>query len=171
MDFLTNLIARSGLLKRDLDYHLLRAAMVIIFAWFGYDKWFNVEIRDLLPLINHGPLISWTIPLLGIGGTSVFLGTTEWTFGSLLFLGFWNKKLGVVGALGSIFTFIGTLTILPFAPGAWHPEAGGFPAMTIVAAFLLKDLVLLIVSVYLLKQDVVRVIEARDPHRATAPRQ
>jgi hypothetical protein len=32
--------------------------------------------------------------------------------------------------------------------------------MTIVSAFLLKDLVLLVVSVYLLKQDVARVIEA-----------
>jgi hypothetical protein len=33
--------------------------------------------------------------------------------------------------------------------------------MTIVAAFLLKDLVLLTVSVYLLRQDVLRVIAAR----------
>ena len=33
--------------------------------------------------------------------------------------------------------------------------------MTIVSAFLLKDLVLLVVSVYLLKQDVARVIDAR----------
>jgi uncharacterized membrane protein YkgB len=161
MNFLVNLIERSGLFKRDLDYHLLRAAMVIIFAWFGYDKWFNVEIRDLLPLINNGPLISWMNPVLGIGGTSILLGTAEWTFGSLILLGYWNKKLGVLGALGSIVTFIGTLSILPFAPGAWHPEAGGFPAMTIVAAFLLKDLVLLVVSIYLLKQDAVRVIEAR----------
>jgi uncharacterized membrane protein YkgB len=161
MNFLVNLIGRSGLLKRDLDYHMLRAAMVIIFAWFGYDKWFNAEIMDLLPLINNGPFISWTIPVLGVGGTSVFLGASEWTFGSLLFLGFWNKKLGVLGALGSIATFIGTVTILPFAPGAWHAAAGGFPAMTIVSAFLLKDVVLLVVSVYLLKQDVTRVIEAR----------
>lgn len=161
MNYLVNLLGRSGLLKRDLDYHLLRASMVIIFIWFGYDKWFDVEIRDLLPLINNGPLISWTIPLLGVSGTSILLGTAEWTFGALLFLGFWNKKLGILGALGSIGTFIGTLTILPFAPGAWHPEAGGFPAMTIVSAFLLKDLVLLLVSVYLLKQDVVRVIEER----------
>jgi len=160
MKALLNLVARSGLLKPDLDYHLLRASMVIIFAWFGYDKWFNVEIRDLVPLITNGPFISWTIPTLGIGGTSVLLGAAEWTFGTLLLLGYWNKNLGVLGALGGIVTFIGTLTILPFAPGAWHPEAGGFPAMTIVAAFLLKDLVLLVVSVYLLKQDVVRVLAA-----------
>ncbi len=161
MNYLVDILGRSGLLKRDLDYHLLRASMVIIFAWFGYDKWFESEIVGLLPLISHGPFIFWTIPVLGIRGTSYFLGASEWTFGSLLLLGYWNKKLGVLGALGSTFTFFATFTIMPFAPGAWEPAAGGFPAMTIVSGFLLKDLVLLAVSVYLLKQDVARVIEAR----------
>lgn len=158
MNVIVDKLSRSGLLRRDLDYHLLRAAMVVIFAWFGYDKWFEAEIRGLLPLITHGPFIFWTIPVLGVRGTSILLGTSEWTFGTLILLGFWNKKLGVLGALGSVFTFIATVTILPFVPGAWDPAAGGFPAMTMVSAFLLKDLVLLVVSVYLLKQDVERLV-------------
>ncbi len=162
MNFIADTLGRSGLLKRDLDYHLVRAAMVIIFAWFGYDKWFEAEIRGLLPIITHGPFIFWTIPVLGIRGTSIFLGASEWTFGSLILLGYWNKKLGVLGALGSVFTFIATVTVIPFVPGAWDAAAGGFPAMTMVSAFLLKDLVLLIVSVYLLKQDVERVLAQRD---------
>lgn len=161
MNKLANILGRSGLLKPDLDYHLLRAAMVIIFLWFGYDKWFEAEIRGLLPIITHGPLISWTIPTLGIRGTAVLLGTAEWTFGTLLFLGFWNKKAGMLGAIGSTFTFIATITVFPFVPDAWLAEAGGFPAMTIHSAFLLKDLVLLGVSVYLLKQDVARIIGVR----------
>jgi uncharacterized membrane protein YkgB len=165
MNYLVDLLGRSGLLKRDLDYNLLRAAMVIIFAWFGYDKWFEDEIRGLLPIITHGPLIFWTIPVLGIRGTANLLGTSEWTFGTLLFLGFWNKKLGVLGALGSAFTFVATFTVLPFVPDAWDAAAGGFPAMTATSAFLLKDLVLLVVSIYLLKQDVARLVEARTPAR------
>jgi uncharacterized membrane protein YkgB len=162
MNFLIDKLAGSGLLRRDLDYHLLRTAMVIIFAWFGYDKWFEAEIRGLLPLITHGPFTFWTIPILGIRGTAVFLGASEWTFGTLLLLGFWNKKLGVLGALGSTATFVSTLTILPFVPDAWDAGAGGFPAMAMNAAFLLKDLVLLVVSVYLLRQDVARVVAARE---------
>jgi uncharacterized membrane protein YkgB len=158
MTALARLIGRTGLLHRDLDYHLLRAAMVIIFAWFGYDKWFESEITALAPLISHGPFIFWTIPVLGIHGTAILLGTAEWTFGSLLLLGFWNKKLGMLGAMGSIATFISTLTILPFVPDGWDAGAGGFPAMAMNAAFLLKDLILLAVSVYLLKQDTQRVI-------------
>lgn len=77
MNYLVDLLARTGLLKRDLDYNLLRAAMVIIFAWFGYDKWFNSEITALVPLITHGPLIFWTIPVLGIHGTALLLGTAD----------------------------------------------------------------------------------------------
>jgi uncharacterized membrane protein YkgB len=160
MNALAKLLDRTGLLGRNLDYHLLRAAMVVIFAWFGYDKWFESEITALAPLITHGPFIFWTIPVLGIHGTAILLGTAEWTFGSLLLLGFWNKKLGMVGALGSIATFISTLTILPFVPDGWDAGAGGFPAMAMNAAFLLKDLVLLVVSVYLLEQDAQRVLRA-----------
>src|ERR1700754_1889063 len=92
MNAIAQLLSRSGLMK--VNYRLLRAAMVIIFAWFGYDKWFESEIRGLLPIITHGPLISWTIPVLGIRGTSILLGTSEWTFGTLLLLGFWNRKAG-----------------------------------------------------------------------------
>jgi hypothetical protein len=92
---------------------------------------------------------------------AIFLGASEWTYGSLLLLGFWNKKLGALGAFGATLTFLATFTIMPFAPGAWDAAAGGFPAMTIVSGFLLKDLVLLVVSVYLLKQDLARVVEAR----------
>src|ERR1700749_1021952 len=114
MNYVVDILGRSGLLRRDLDYHLLRAAMVIIFAWFGYDKWFVAEIEGLVPLISHGPFIFWTLPVLGIRGTGYLLGTSEWTFGTLLLLGFWNKKLGVLGALGSCCTFIATFTILPF---------------------------------------------------------
>jgi uncharacterized membrane protein YkgB len=116
VNYFVDLLSRSGLLKPDREYHMLRAAMVIIFAWFGYDKWFEDEIKGLLPIITHGPFIFWTIPVLGIRGTAVFLGTSEWTFGTLLFLGFWSKKLGMLGALGSTFTFVATFTCRRWLP-------------------------------------------------------
>jgi uncharacterized membrane protein YkgB len=73
------------------------------------------------------------------------------------FLGFWNKKLGILGALGSSVTFIMTVTIIPFMPNGWAASAGGFPAMAGNVPFLMKDVVLFAVSVYLLRQDVMRV--------------
>jgi uncharacterized membrane protein YkgB len=157
MGLVTKIIIKLGILRQDLDYHLVRASMVVIFLFFGYQKWFGYEAQALIPYISNGPLISWMYPVLGIRGATYFLGVAEWLFGGLMFLGFWNKKLGVLGALGSCFVFAATITIIPFMPNGWAASAGGFPAMTETVAFLLKDLVLLAASVYLLRQDVLRV--------------
>ena len=147
-------LARTRLFSGDLDYHLVRAAMVFTFVIFGYQKWFSFEAAQITPFIRHSPLVFWLIPAFGVRGAGFFLGTTEWLFGTLIFLGFWDRRLGAVGALGSIVTFLGTVTIIPFFPNAWAKEAGGFPAMYLPVAFLMKDVVFLAVSVYLLKQDV-----------------
>ena len=156
-DLLVKFVARSRIFQSDLDYHLVRASMVIIFAFFGYQKWFEYEAQTLIPYISNGPLIFWMYPAFGIRGASIFLGVVEWTTCLLLFLGFWNKRIGVLGAALSCLTFIGTVTIIPFMPDGWAPSAGGFPAMVGNVPFLMKDVVLLAVSFYLLKQDVVRV--------------
>ena len=111
-----------------------------------------------MPYISNGPLIWWLYPVFGHQGASYFLGASEWTFGTLLLAGFWDKRLGSLGALGSTGTFIATVTIIPFMPNGWDPAAG-FPAMSGDVPFLLKDLVLLAVSFYLLRQDVVRVTQ------------
>jgi uncharacterized membrane protein YkgB len=157
MNSLLTLLTKSGLLIEDLDYHVVRASMVIIFLFFGYQKWFEYEAQVLIPYISNGPLIAWLYPVFGIRGASWFLGVSEWVFGALLFVGFWNKTLGILGALGACASFIGTITIIPFMPDGWAASAGGFPAMTGNVPFLMKDVVLLAASVYLLKQDVVRV--------------
>ncbi|HEY4077913.1 MAG TPA: DUF417 family protein [Rhizomicrobium sp.] len=157
MNALTSILSKSGLLTNDLDYHIVRASMVIIFLFFGYQKWFEYEAQILIPYISNGPLISWLYPAFGIRGASWFLGVSEWFFGTLLFLGFWNKKIGILGALGSVATFVGTVTIIPFMPDGWATSAGGFPAMVGNVPFLMKDVVLLAVSIYLLKEDVARV--------------
>jgi uncharacterized membrane protein YkgB len=156
MNALIQILAKSGLLTKDLDYHLIRASMVIIFFFFGYQKWWEYEAQVLIPYISNGPLIFWLYDVFSVRGASWFLGVSEWIFGALLFLGFWNKKLGILGAIGSCITFAGTVTIIPFMPNGWAASAGGFPAMTGNVPFLMKDVVLLAVSIYLLKQDVRR---------------
>ena len=163
MNVLIRALIRLGLLEDDIDYHLVRASMVLIFFFFGYQKWFEYEAKTLIPFISNGPLISWMYPVFGIRGASWFLGVAEWLICVLLFWGFWNKKAGILGALGSAFSFIATVTIIPFMPDGWAASAGGFPAMTGNVPFLMKDVVLLAVSVYLLKQDVLRASLAAKP--------
>ena len=170
MNLLIKLLTKLGLLTKDLDYHVVRASMVIIYFFFGYQKWFPYEAQGLIPFISNGPLVSWMYPVFGIQGASWFLGASEWLFGALLLLGFWNKKLGILGALGSCVTFVMTVTIMPFMPDAWNAAAGGFPAMQGNEAFLMKDVVLFTVSYYLLKQDVERVARATDSAKPSANR-
>src|SRR6266403_1188251 len=155
MHYLVKILARSRLLKGDLDLHLVRGSMVLIFLLFGYQKWFEYEAQTLIPFISKGPLTSWMYPVFGLHGASYFLGVSEWLTAALLVWGFWNPRAGILGAALSVATFITTVTIIPFMPDGWD-AAAGFPAMKGNVAFLMKDFVLLAVSVYLLKQDVAR---------------
>src|SRR6266852_8862179 len=157
MNYLIKVCDRLGILRSEIDYHVLRASMVLIFLFFGYQKWFEYEAQALIPYISNGPLISWMYPVFGIRGASWFLGVSEWVFGALLFVGFWDKRFGILGAAGATVSFIMTVTIIPFMPHGWAASAGGFPAMTGNVPFLMKDVVLLAVSIYLLKQDILRL--------------
>ncbi len=157
MNWLINGLIKLGRRQNDLDYHLIRASMVVLFLFFGYQKWFAYEEQVLIPYISNGPLISWMYAVFGVRGASWVLGVSEWSFALLLCLRFWHKRLGIRGALGSCAAFIGTVTIIPFMPDGWAESAGGFPATTGNVPFLMKAVVLFAVSVYLLKQDVARL--------------
>jgi uncharacterized membrane protein YkgB len=104
-------------------------------------------------------------PVFGLRGASWFLGVSEWLTAALLIWGFWNNRAGILGAILSIATFIATVTITPFMLDGWAASAGGFPAMTGNVPFLMKDVVFLAVSVYLLKQDVARASLPRADRR------
>ena len=91
-------LSNSRLIRSDLDYHLIRASMVLIFALFGWSKWHVFEAETIKPLIAHSPFVFWLLPVFGVRGAGRFLGATEWTVGVLLFLGFWNNS-GVTSSL------------------------------------------------------------------------
>src|ERR1700730_12667144 len=166
MNWLVNRLVNLRLFQGDLDLHLVRASMVILYFFFGYQKWFDYEAQGLIPFFTHGPLIFWMYHVFGVKGSAYFLGFSEWLFGALLLAGFWNKKLGVLGALGSVATFITTITIIPFMPDGWAPSAGGVPAMVGNVAFLMQDVVPLAASFYLLKQDLTRIKTASKSTRS-----
>jgi uncharacterized membrane protein YkgB len=157
VNWLIKTLAKMRLFKGDVDNHIVRASMVLIYFIFGYQKWFEYEAQGLVPFFTHGPLIFWMYPVFGIRGSAYCLGASEWLIGLLLLAGFRNKKIGILGALGSVSTFLCTVTIIPFWPEGWAVQAGGFPAMTLPMGFIMKDVVLLAVSFYLLKQDVQRL--------------
>src|SRR2546430_2697729 len=55
MKLIVNSLIKLGILKKDLDYHLIRISLILIFLFFGYQKWFEYEAQALVPYISHGP--------------------------------------------------------------------------------------------------------------------
>src|SRR5271167_3879870 len=106
-------VSRTSPFRSGLDRHLIRGAMVFTFLAFSIQKWSQYTAEMLVPLISHSPVVFWLLPAFGVRGAGYFLGTTETIFGSLIFLAYWNPRLGILGALGSIVTFIGTTSIIP----------------------------------------------------------
>ena len=48
MNLLINTLTKLGLLNEDPDYHVIRASMVVLFLFFGYQKWFEYEAQVLV---------------------------------------------------------------------------------------------------------------------------
>src|SRR5262245_66657471 len=90
--------------------------MVLIFLSFGYQKWFEYEAQVLITFISNGPLIFWLYPAFGVRGATWLQGASEWLFGALLVLGFCDKRLGILDPIVTTFTFVATVTIIPFIP-------------------------------------------------------
>src|SRR5258706_7866462 len=77
MDRLIKHLSKTAPFQGDLDYKLIRASMVIIYFFFGYQKWFDYEMQGLIPFFTHGPLISWMYPVFGMKGSTYLLGVSE----------------------------------------------------------------------------------------------
>src|SRR5580692_9884916 len=99
-------VSRWALFRSNLERHLIRAAMVFTFFAFSIQKWNHYTIEMLVPMISHSPVVFWLLPVFGLRGAGYFLATTEAIFGSLIFLGYWSPRLGILGAMGSMVTYI-----------------------------------------------------------------
>ncbi len=133
------------------DLALLRWALVIIFLWFGGMKFTSYEADGIAPFINHSPIMSWLISMLGVQGASNLLGIVELATAAALAWGAFNPMASAIGAAMSCCTYFITLTFFFTTPGVAEATAGGFPAISAAPGqFLLKDLVLLAASLNLL---------------------
>ena len=123
--------------------------LALIFIWIGAMKFTSYEATGIAPLIANSPIVSWWHAAFGVQGTSTLLGFVEITTGVLLLAGQARAALGMAGAALATVTFLITLTFFFTTPGVFEPEAGGFPAISAFpGGFLLKDLVLLGISLY-----------------------
>jgi hypothetical protein len=73
MNVLIKTLVRIGLLKKNLDYHLVRASMVIIYFFFGYQKWFPYEAQTLIPFFQKWSAHFVDVPSFWCPGSKLVL--------------------------------------------------------------------------------------------------
>ncbi|MBV8078166.1 MAG: DUF417 family protein [Planctomycetaceae bacterium] len=128
--------------------HVARYGLVLVLLWIGGMKFTAYEAEGIRPLVANSPLVGWVYGVMNVGAFSALLGVVEIATGLLIAL----RPLWPLGsAAGSGLaagTFLTTLTFLVTTPG-WEPSLGGFPALSAMPGqFLLKDVVLLGVTIF-----------------------
>ena len=121
---------------QNLGAGVLRYGLTFLLLLFGAFKFFRFEAEAIQPLLTHSPFLNWLPAVLGVRGSSVFIGVIELLAGVGIALGPWWPRFGVIAGLIATATFLTTLSFLITTPGVLAPgsDAGGF---------LLKDIVLL----------------------------
>lgn len=132
------------------------AGVVLPLALIGVLKFTQIEIEALKPLISGTPWLAWLYQVLGEAGTSYLLGVVELITAALFIASPWSPRAGMAaGALGSA-TFLTTVSTMLALP-VWELPLGGFPWLNPLGTFLIKDVALLGISLYVMGESALRL--------------
>ena len=127
----------------------LYASLVVVYAWFGGMKFTAYEAEGLTGLVGNSPFLGWAYSLFSARVFSGFLGVLELSIGTLIAARLVSPVYSLVGGLLSAALFVTTLSFMVTTPGGFEPEMG-FPAISVAPGqFLLKDVGLLALSLWI----------------------
>lgn len=127
-----------------------RYALVVVIAWFGAMKFTSYESHGISPLVANSPFMSWIYQIVSIDAFGRLLGIVELLTAVLLGLKPWFPKVSVLGGILASMFFLNTLSFMITTPGVGEASAGGFPVLSATGQFLMKDVALLGLSIWLL---------------------
>lgn len=129
---------------------VIRYGLVLIIAWIGAMKFTAYEANGIQPLVANSPLLGWVYEFFSVRGFSNLLGIFEISIAFMIAARPLSAKLALIGSALAVGMFLTTLSFLFSTPG-WELSLGGFPALAVVPGqFLIKDIVLLGASLWLL---------------------
>ncbi|MEV4172723.1 DUF417 family protein [Nonomuraea sp. NPDC049709] len=131
---------------------VIRSALALNLVWIGRLKFEDYEVENIRPLVASSPLFSLLVDKLGEKQLARLIGVTEIAMGSLIAVQPLNPRASVLGSLGAVGMFAGTLSFLATTPGVWQ-ENHGAPKLSMVGQFLVKDSVLLGASLVTLAES------------------
>ena len=136
-----------------------RYGLVVVMAWIGFGKYVKMESRVL---IEHSPLLSWIYDYLSVTAVARGLGTTEIVAALLIAARPMWPRASAVGSVLAVVLFLGTLSFLFTTPGVVATHAAGLPVPSAQPGqFLLKDLVLMGVSIWTLGDSLSGAVRSR----------
>ena len=124
-----------------------RYGLVITLLLIGVLKFTAGEAHGIQPLVANSPLMFWLYKVFSLQAVSNLIGVIEIAVAALIALRPFSPKLSFIGSIGAIITFVLTVTFLLSTPGAFQ-FSHGFPLLGGAGQFLIKDLVLLGVSIW-----------------------
>lgn len=140
---------------------IARYGLVVVLAWIGIGKYVKMEAHVL---IEHNPLMSWIYLVLSHHAVAVALGTAEIVAAVLIAVRPLWPLLSAVGSAMAVVLFVGTLSFLFTTPGLVVGHAGAIPILgALPGQFLLKDLVLIGVSLWTLGEALASRVPAAEP--------
>lgn len=169
---------------------LIRVAILVIFVWIGGLKFWNYEAEGIVPFVANSPFMSffynekapeykqYKMPEGAYDeakhawhernntyGFSHGLGILIMSIGILTFLGFFSRRVGLVGEVLVILMTLGTLSFLVTTPEVWVPDLGsgeaGFPLLSGAGRLVIKDLAIIAGAVVLLSDTARKLLAAR----------
>lgn len=173
--------------------NFLRVAIFIVFAWIGGLKVCQYEADGIVPFVANSPLMSFfynkeapeykqhmnkegaVVPeniawhkSNNTYGFSYGLGTLIVSIGTLVLLGLFFPKVGLLGDCLVILMTAGTLSFLVTTPETWVPNLGGpnhgFPYLSGAGRLVIKDIAMMAGAFILLGTDFKRILKARLGH-------
>jgi reactive chlorine resistance protein C len=137
-----------------------RYGLVVVIGWIGALKFANFEANQIQPLVANSPFMGWLYDIFSVYTFSALLGVFEVAAAVLLAIKPWLPKLSIVGSVQAIVLFLATISFLFTTPGIAERAGGGFPALSLVGEFLLKDIPMLGLSFWTLA-DSIRAVKVR----------
>ncbi|MCV7440675.1 DUF417 family protein [Mycobacterium paraense] len=129
---------------------IARYGLVIVLAWFGAMKFTHYESHGISHWVANSPFLGWVYNVLSINAFGRLNGSIELITAVLLAVKPWFPKAAVVGGIIASLFFVITLSFMVTTPGVGEASAGGFPVLSADGEFLMKDIALIGLALWLL---------------------
>ncbi|MGW0159240.1 YkgB family protein [Mycobacterium sp. NPDC003323] len=155
-----NPIASAQSTLATIGGHVARYGLVVVIGWIGALKFTSYEAHGIEPLVANSPLMSWVYDIFSVTGFSALLGVLELATAAMLAVKPWLPRVAVAGGVIAVGLFAATISFLFTTPGVGEATAGGFPVLSMTGQFLIKDVALIGISLWLVA-DALAAVRSR----------